>query len=141
MEDELDLPENKLRDFIQHSNKEKWRCDNNHNIKAITNNYSIEIGSGAFGNVYRGDLRDGHPVAVKKINRATTKEEFAKEVITHSQINHKNGNAQMMVFEHVPKGNLSHHLHRGCAIMPLETRLNISGGARSDSPGRHTSHK
>lgn len=143
MEYELDLPENNLQYFIQH-NKAKWTCDNNHNIKyftedeirIITSSYDTKIGGGAFGDVYRGVLSDGRLVAVKRNIRPDTKEEFAKEVIAHNQINHKNvvrllgccieENAQAMIFEHVSKGNLSDHLHCSEAIISLETRLNIA---------------
>lgn len=82
-----DLPENKFRDFIQHNNKAKWSCENNHNItyftedeiRAMTKNYSTKIGSGAFGDVYRGAQKDGQLVAVKRNIRATTKRSLLKK--------------------------------------------------------------
>lgn len=75
MEDKPDLPENKLRDFIQQTDKGKWRCENNHNIKyftecelkSITSNYKCRIGSGSFSEVFRGVLKDSCPVAVKSL--------------------------------------------------------------------------
>ncbi|TVU31339.1 hypothetical protein EJB05_23021, partial [Eragrostis curvula] len=144
MGDKPDLPENKLRDFIQRNDKGKWTCDNNHNIKyfteyelkSITRNYNSKLGNGAFGEVFKGVLRDGRPVAVKRYIHADSEEAFAKEVIVHSQINHKNvvrlvgccieKNAYMLVFEYVTNGNLNDHLHCGDTPMSLDTRLNIA---------------
>uniref|UniRef100_A0ACD5WB77 Uncharacterized protein n=1 Tax=Avena sativa TaxID=4498 RepID=A0ACD5WB77_AVESA len=144
MEQKVEIPESKLRDFIQDTDKTKWRVKNNHNIKyfsedeikTITSNYSTKLGNGAFGEVYKGVLKDNQSVAVKKYIRLDSQEEFAKEVIIHSQINHKNvvklvgccveENAQMMVFEHATNGNLSDRLHCGDNIISLATRLNIA---------------
>uniref|UniRef100_A0ACD6A545 Uncharacterized protein n=1 Tax=Avena sativa TaxID=4498 RepID=A0ACD6A545_AVESA len=144
MEQKVEIPESKLRDFIQDTDKTKWRVKNNHNIKyfsedeikTITSNYSTKLGNGAFGEVYKGVLEDNQSVAVKKYIRLDSQEEFAKEVIIHSQINHKNvvrlvgccveENAQMMVFEHATNGNLSDRLHRGDNPISLATRLNIA---------------
>ncbi|CAD6217593.1 unnamed protein product [Miscanthus lutarioriparius] len=60
----MDLPENKLADFIKDNEKAKWRPVNNHyitqftqcDIQRITKNYATPIGKGAFGEVYIGLL-------------------------------------------------------------------------------------
>lgn len=83
----MDLPENKLTEFIQENEEVKWRHVNNHNItsfseddiKRITNDFSTHIGEGGFGQVYRGVLDDGGTVAVKKYIYQNFKQGFAKE--------------------------------------------------------------
>ncbi|XP_044963107.1 probable serine/threonine-protein kinase PBL9 [Hordeum vulgare subsp. vulgare] len=144
MEQKVEIPESKLKDYIQDTDKTKWRLKNNHNIKyfsedeikRITSNYSTKLGNGAFGEVYKGVLDDDQWVAVKKYIRLDSQEEFAKEVIIHSQINHKNvirlvgccidENAQTMVLEHASNGNLSDRLHCHDNPISLATRLNIA---------------
>jgi hypothetical protein len=81
----MELPDNKLTDFIQGNEKAKWMPINSHSIKEftedeiewITNNYSTPIGKGGFGEVYKGYLYGGDPVAVKKYICQNSKEEFA----------------------------------------------------------------
>ncbi|KAE8786919.1 Protein kinase domain containing protein [Hordeum vulgare] len=144
MEQKVEIPESKLKDYIQDTDKTKWRLKNNHNIKyfsedeikRITSNYSTKLGNGAFGEVYKGVLDDDQWVAVKKYICLDSQQEFAKEVIIHSQINHKNvirlvgccidENAQMMVLEHASNGNLSDRLHCDDNPISLATRLNIA---------------
>ncbi|XP_051219516.1 uncharacterized protein [Lolium perenne] len=144
MEQKAEIPENMLRDLIQDTDKTKWRLKNNHNIKyfsedtikRITSNYSTKLGNGGFGEVYKGILEDNQSVAVKKYIHSDSLQEFAKEVIIHSQINHKNvvrligccveENAEMLVLEHVSNGNLSDLLHLGDTPISLATRLNIA---------------
>jgi pto-interacting protein 1 len=79
-------------------------------------------------------------VAVKKYKDGTRKEAFAKEVIVHSQINHKNvvrllgccteENALTIVMELISNGNLASILHcstaNGHVSFPLDKRLNIA---------------
>jgi len=140
----MDLPENKLADLIKDNEKAKWRPVNNHyitqftqdDIQRITKNYATPIGKGAFGEVYIGLLDNGSLVAVKKYIQKNCNEEFAKELIVHSQINHKSvvrllgycreENALMIVTEFISRGNLSKLLHISHDPIPLATRLSIA---------------
>jgi serine/threonine protein kinase len=93
------------------------------------------LGRGAFGQVFKGVLEDRSIVAVKRFIH-NVKEDFAKELTVHSEINHKNvvrlvgycsdENALMMVTEYITKGNLSDVLHRDNTPIPLHTRLRIA---------------
>ncbi|GJM94519.1 hypothetical protein PR202_ga11168 [Eleusine coracana subsp. coracana] len=109
-------------------------------LRHVTNGYSTLLGKGAFGEVYKGALENQTPVAVKRYTNATQKEQFAKEVIVHSQINHKNvvrlfgccteENALMIVMEFISNGNLDSILHcsnnNGRVPLPLDKRLDIA---------------
>jgi pto-interacting protein 1 len=124
------------------------RVSNNYNLRSftqkeieeITNGYCALLGEGAFGKVYKGTLDDLRPVAVKRYKNGTKKEEFAKEVIVHSQINHKNvvkllgccteENELTIVMEFICNGSLYDTLHcsnaNGPVPFPLEKRLDIA---------------
>ncbi|CAN6337779.1 unnamed protein product [Urochloa humidicola] len=143
----MELPENKLTDLIESSEKAKWRPVNNHNvknfteddIKRFTKSYSTVIGEGGFGQVYKGDLDDGTPVAVKRLKqymRQNLTEGFGKEIIVHCQINHRNvvrllgycmeENAFIIVTEYVSGGNLHDLLHGSDNPISLDERLRIA---------------
>ncbi|XP_052169437.1 wall-associated receptor kinase-like 18 [Oryza glaberrima] len=137
----MDLSENKHKESIE---REKWIEDSISNIKPfteedikrITSDYSTSLGNGKFGKVYRGVLDGNRYVAVKKYIHMDSEQEFAKEVIVHSQINHKNvvkligycieKNALMMVMEHMSNGDLDYHLHVKNSLDSLDARLNIA---------------
>ncbi|XP_037434845.1 wall-associated receptor kinase 1-like [Triticum dicoccoides] len=138
----MDYQGNNLNDFFQTNghlvlksvdNNYKLRSFTEKEIKHITKRYSTLLGSGSFGDVYKGRLDDQRPVAVKRYKNGTNKEEFAKEVIVHSQINHKNvvkllgccteENALMIVMEFICNGNLYNILHCGNADGPIPFHL------------------
>ncbi|PAN31051.1 hypothetical protein PAHAL_5G391600 [Panicum hallii] len=144
----MDYQGNTLRDFLKsNGHVVLQRVNNNYNLRSftekeiehITNGYSTLLGKGAFSEVYRGVLDDQLLVAVKKYKDGTRKEDLAKEVIVHSQINHKNvvrllgccteENALAIVMEFICNGNLADILHRGNAnghvFFPLDRRLSI----------------
>ncbi|CAL4976608.1 unnamed protein product [Urochloa decumbens] len=144
----MDYQGNNLRDFLKNNGHVVLQRVNNYNLRSftekeiehITNGYSNLLGKGAFGEVYRGTLDDQCLVAVKKYKDGTRKEEFAKEVIVHSQINHKNvvrllgccteENSLMIVMEFICNGNLNNILHCNSANdrvpFPLDKRLDIA---------------
>ncbi|KAK1621161.1 hypothetical protein QYE76_026678 [Lolium multiflorum] len=121
-------------------NNHKLRSFTEKEIEHITDSYSTPLGNGSFGDVYKGTLDGQRPVAVKRYKNGANKEEFAKEVIVHSQINHKNvvrllgfcteENALMIVMEFICNGNLYNILHcsnaSGPAPFPLDKRLDIA---------------
>ncbi|CAM6129052.1 unnamed protein product [Calypogeia fissa] len=91
-----------------------------------TNNFSGEnkLGSGPFGDVYKGFLRDGQVIAIKRlrIERAVDMTQFFNEVSILSQVNHPNlvklmgccvdPKIPMVVYEFISNGTLQEHLHK-----------------------------
>ncbi|VAH53120.1 unnamed protein product [Triticum turgidum subsp. durum] len=129
--------------LIQEEHRLKWIARSNHDVKCFTeheitrftDNYKSVIGKGAFGEVYEGVLEDKTMIAIKRFI-CNVKENFAKELIVHREINHKNvvrligycvdEDALMVITEYIPKGNLSNILHQDITPIALDTRLRIA---------------
>ncbi|KAG4970499.1 hypothetical protein JHK85_036920 [Glycine max] len=92
-------------------------------IENSTNNFEKKIGSGGFGVVYYGKLKDGKEIAVKVLtsNSYQGKREFSNEVTLLSRIHHRNlvqllgycreeGNS-MLIYEFMHNGTLKEHLY------------------------------
>ncbi|XWS10737.1 hypothetical protein CRYUN_Cryun38cG0023500 [Craigia yunnanensis] len=89
-------------------------------LATATNNFHLEkkLGQGGFGPVYRGTLRDGKEIAVKRLSRSSGQglEEFMNEVVVISKLQHRNlvrllgccieGEEKMLVYEYMPNKSL-----------------------------------
>lgn len=98
------------------------------------------LGKGGNGTVYKGTLKDGRTVAIKKckLTNERQKKEFGKEMLILSQINHRNivklygccleVEVPMLVYEFIPNGTLYQLVHGGggSLLVPLATRVKIA---------------
>ena len=99
------------------------------------------LGKGGNGTVYRGSLRDGRVVAIKRCRVVADDErqrrEFGKEMFILSQVNHRKivklygccleVEVPMLVYQFIPNGNLYELIHRhGAPPLPLSLRLKIA---------------
>ncbi|KAJ9563177.1 hypothetical protein OSB04_008337 [Centaurea solstitialis] len=89
-------------------------------LVSATNNFSIsnKLGQGGFGPVYKGILKDGQEVAVKRLSESSSQgiEEFKNEVTFISRLQHRNlvkilgycfeGQEKMLVYEYMPNKGL-----------------------------------
>ncbi|KAE9598175.1 hypothetical protein Lal_00004048 [Lupinus albus] len=111
-------------------------------LQLATNRFSKDnvVGEGGYGVVYRGQLVNGTPVAVKKIlnNVGQAEKEFRVEVEAIGHVRHKNlvrllgycieGTDRMLVYEFVNNGNLEQWLHgamRHEGYLTWEARIKI----------------
>ncbi|XP_051132999.1 probable receptor-like protein kinase At5g18500 [Andrographis paniculata] len=111
-------------------------------LELATNRFSKEnvIGEGGYGVVYRGQLINGTPVAVKKLlnNLGQAEKEFRVEVEAIGHVRHKNlvrllgycieGTHRMLVYEYVNNGNLEQWLHgamRQHGFLTWEARMKV----------------
>ncbi|XP_058753334.1 probable serine/threonine-protein kinase PBL28 [Vicia villosa] len=113
-------------------------------LEQATGNFSQSniIGEGRFGFVYKGLLRDGSFVAIKRRMFALTRD-FIPEVKQIAQIHHihvvkligyyEDSYQQLLVYEYLPNGNVGNHLYddEGLPIgkLDLQRRVSIALGA------------
>ncbi|KAK1401905.1 Cysteine-rich RLK (RECEPTOR-like protein kinase) 42 [Heracleum sosnowskyi] len=94
-------------------------------LKSATKSFSEDskVGEGGFGDVYKGIIKNGDVVAVKKLSTATSKvkTDFESEVRLISNVNHRNiirllgcgsrGSVLLIVFEYMANGSLDTFLY------------------------------
>ncbi|KAK4280764.1 hypothetical protein QN277_012342 [Acacia crassicarpa] len=113
-------------------------------LEEATNNFDSEreLGDGGFGTVYKGKLRDGRYVAVKRLyeNNYKRVEQFINEVQILTRLRHVNlvslygctsrhSRELLLVYEYIPNGTLADHLHGVRAkpgTLPWNIRMNIA---------------
>ncbi|KAL0003535.1 hypothetical protein SO802_017316 [Lithocarpus litseifolius] len=103
-------------------------------------NKDCELGRGGFGAVYRTVLRDGHPVAIKKLTVSSlvkSQEDFEREVKKLGKVRHPNlvalegyywtPSLQLLIYEFVSGGSLHKHIHEGLGgnFLSWNERFNI----------------
>ncbi|KAL2347323.1 hypothetical protein Fmac_001323 [Flemingia macrophylla] len=113
-------------------------------IMEITNGFSAEniIGEGGFGFVYKASMPDGRVGAVKmlKAGSGQGEREFRAEVDIIGRIHHRHlvsligyclaEQQRVLIYEFVPNGNLSHHLHGNkLPVLDWPKRMKIAIGA------------
>ncbi|KAL4356569.1 hypothetical protein HN51_027901 [Arachis hypogaea] len=123
-------------------------------IQFATNDFnkSLVIGSGGFGMVYKGVLRDNVKVAVKRGMPGSRQglPEFHTEITVLSKIRHhhlvslvgfcEENSEMILVYEYVEKGPLKRHLYGSSGLPPLswKQRLEICIGAARGLHYLHT---
>jgi hypothetical protein len=118
-------------------------------LREATNDFAPEyfLGEGGFGKVYRGVLRDGTEVAIKKLTIGGHQgdKEFLVEVEMLSRLHHRHlvkllgyfcshePRQQLLCYELIPNGSLEAWLHGSLGVTrgPLDwaTRMKIAIGA------------
>ncbi|XP_077213095.1 leucine-rich repeat protein kinase family protein [Tasmannia lanceolata] len=103
-------------------------------------NKNCELGRGGFGAVYRAVLRNGRPVAIKKLTVSSlvkSQEDFEREVKKLGKVRHHNlvslegyywtPSLQLLIYEFVSGGSLYKHLHESSAtnFLSWHERFNI----------------
>ncbi|ESQ34567.1 hypothetical protein EUTSA_v10009550mg, partial [Eutrema salsugineum] len=102
------------------------------------------IGRGGFRTVYKGKMRDGIEIAVKRMDQSSIGgkgiDEFEAEVSVLTKVNHRNlvglhgyclqGNERLLVYHYMRQGTLSRHLFdwedEGLKQLDWTTRLTIA---------------
>lgn len=122
-------------------------------VQLATNNFdnSLIIGSGGFGMVFKGVLKDNTKVAVKRGVPGSRQglPEFQTEITVLSKIRHhhlvslvgycEEQSEMILVYEYMEKGPLKRHLYGpGCSHLSWKQRLEICIGAARGLHYLHT---
>ncbi|KAL8257215.1 hypothetical protein R6Q59_029256 [Mikania micrantha] len=108
-------------------------------IKKMTNSFQDKLGQGGYGSVYKGQLPDGHLVAVKLLSETTGKgEDFINEVASISRTSHVNivtllgfcfeGKKRALLYEFMPNGSLDKFLWHDNSHLDWSTLFQIAKG-------------
>ncbi|XP_068636333.1 probable LRR receptor-like serine/threonine-protein kinase At1g67720 isoform X2 [Aristolochia californica] len=117
------LPAHKLASSLSDAGAESAHCFRLVELEDATERFGRQIGSGGFGVVYYGRLKDGYEIAVKVLSTDSFqgKREFSNEVALLSRIHHRNlvqflgycqeKGANILVYEFMHNGTLKEHLY------------------------------
>ncbi|XP_027941778.1 G-type lectin S-receptor-like serine/threonine-protein kinase SD2-5 [Vigna unguiculata] len=111
-------------------------------LKTATSNFSVKLGEGGFGSVYKGVVPDGTQLAVKKLEGiGQGKKEFKVEVSIIGRIHHHHlvrlkgfcaeGPHRLLAYEYMANGSLDKWIfnkHREGFVLDWDTRYNIALG-------------
>ncbi|XWS51978.1 hypothetical protein CRYUN_Cryun11dG0028100 [Craigia yunnanensis] len=113
-------------------------------IAFATNNFCTtnKLGKGGFGSVYKGILKDGQEIAVKRLSKSSKQglHEFKNEVIHIAKLQHRNlvkllgfciqGDEMMLIYEFMPNKSLDFFIFDQSQSMSLDwpTRYHIING-------------
>ncbi|CAH9101621.1 unnamed protein product [Cuscuta europaea] len=114
-------------------------------IKAATKNFASEnmIGHGGYGPVYKGKLRKGEEIAVKRLSKSSSQgiEEFENEVTLTASLQHVNllrvigicteREEKMLIYEFMPNKSLDFYLYTDQAkedLLDWRKRVSIIEG-------------
>ncbi|CAN6199309.1 unnamed protein product [Urochloa humidicola] len=111
-------------------------------LQHATGNFSVKLGRGAFGSVFKGELPGrSTPIAVKRLDGIQQGDkQFRAEVDTVGMINHVNlvcllgfcaeKTSRLLVYEYMEGGSLDSHLFSkdSSTILDWKTRYNIALG-------------
>ncbi|XP_042499257.1 putative receptor-like protein kinase At4g00960 [Macadamia integrifolia] len=99
-----------------------------------------KLGEGGFGPVYKGKLRDGREIAVKKLSQRSNqgKKEFMNEATLLATVQHRNvvnllgycaeGTEKLLVYEYVSNESLDKILFRKTAELDWKKRYEVIAG-------------
>ncbi|KAJ0868966.1 putative glycerophosphodiester phosphodiesterase, protein kinase RLK-Pelle-LRK10L-2 family [Helianthus annuus] len=108
-------------------------------MKKMTNSFQEKLGQGGCGSVYKGQLSDGHLVAVKILSETMGDgEDFINEVASISRTSHVNvvtllgfsfeGKKRARLYEFMPNGSLDKFLRCDGSHLDLNTLFQIVKG-------------
>ncbi|KAM3759274.1 hypothetical protein ACB098_01G108000 [Castanea mollissima] len=112
-------------------------------LQSATNNFSVKLGQGGFGSVYKGSLPDGTQLAVKKLEGiGQGKKEFRAEVSIIGSIHHVHlvrlkgfcaeGSHRLLAYEYMANRSLDKWIFKknndDQLLLDWETRFNIALG-------------
>lgn len=112
-------------------------------LQEATNNFSVKLGQGGFGSVYKGKLPDGTPLAVKKLEGVGQgKKEFRAEVSIIGSIHHihlvrlrgfcTEGTHRLLAYEFMANNSLDKWIFKrktdNDRVLDWPTRFNIAVG-------------
>ncbi|MED6158101.1 hypothetical protein PIB30_029536 [Stylosanthes scabra] len=99
-------------------------------IKKMSGGFTVKLGKGGFGAVYKGKLRSGPDVAIKMLNQSNGNgQDFINEVATIGRIHHVNvvrlvgycveKKKRALVYEFMPNGSLDKYIFAKEGTVPL----------------------
>jgi len=110
-------------------------------IKKITKNFKDKLGEGGFGTVFKGTLRSGCVVAIKRLSKSKANgQDFINEVATIGRIHHVNvvrligycveESKRALVYEFMPNGSLNNYIffQEGNIILSYDRMYGIALG-------------